>query len=106
VFDRPRSITRIEVAMAFPYGEFARHFEVSAARGEETWPVRSHSDPWYSVELVRQLVADPVQARLRYDLSTGPAERVRLAIVDVEEDAEPWTIPEIHVFEEDPPSAR
>ena len=48
VFDRPRSIVRIAMEMAFPYGEFARHFEISASHGAETWPVRSRADPSYS----------------------------------------------------------
>jgi hypothetical protein len=104
ILDRPRTVARVEIEMAFPYGEFARNLEVTGYRGAESWPMGPLPDPWYEVQLLRRLVHDPVGARLRYDLSPAAVDRLRLAIARTDEGAGPWSVPEIHVFETAAPS--
>lgn len=99
VFDRPRRPVRVEVEMAFPWGEFPRNLEVNGYLGGKGFRVRQQPDPAYDLALARQLVADPSRARLRYDLEPAEMERLRLFIHRTEEATLPWSIAEIHVFE-------
>ena len=98
-FDRPRTVVRIEIEMAFPYDEFARHLEVNGFRGQRFWRMRQIDDPWYLVALFRQLVDDPRGARLRYDLEPMEVDRLRMFIHHTEDGVYGWSIPEIHIYE-------
>jgi hypothetical protein len=99
LLDRPRELARVEVEMSHPYGEFARYLEVAGGREAETWPMGPQRDVGYDIRLLRQLVADPGQARLRYDLRPAIVDRLRLALTRTDEGASPWSLPEIHVYE-------
>jgi hypothetical protein len=98
-FDRTRRPARIEIEMAFPYGEFVRNLGVNGYRGERGWRMEQLEDVWYTVALVRQLIEDPSRARLRYDLLPIDATRIRLFIRRTEPGIRGWSIPEIHVYE-------
>lgn len=98
-FDRPRRPTRVEIEMAFPYGAFARNLRFNGFRGHEMFPIHEREDVWYTVSLVRQLVRDPSQARLRYELEPTSVDRMRLFISRTEEATVGWSIPELHVYE-------
>jgi hypothetical protein len=98
-FDRPRIPVRVEIEMAFPYGEFPRHLEMNGYQGERGHRVQRIEDVGYSVELVRQLIHDPTKARLRYDLEPMTMDRLRLFIHRTEEATIDWSIPEIHIYE-------
>lgn len=97
-FDRPRFPARIEIEMAFPYDEFARHLEVNGHFGPRSWKVKQIEDVWYKVGLIRQIVEDPKGARLRYDLEPTVVDRIRLLHRN-EPGVARWSIPEIHVYE-------
>jgi hypothetical protein len=99
LLDRPRELARVEVEMSHPYGEFARYLEVVGGRDAETWPMGPQRDLGYDVRLLRQLVADPGRARLRYDLQPAMVDRLRLRLTRTDEGASPWSLPEIHVYE-------
>lgn len=99
VFDRPRRPVRVEIEMAFPWGEFPRNLELNGYREGKGFRVTQQPDPAYDLALARQLVADPSRARLRYDLEGAEMERLRLFIHRTEEATLPWSIAEIHVFE-------
>jgi hypothetical protein len=99
LLDRPRELARVEVEMAYPYGEFGRHLEIAGGRGGETWPMGPLRDVGYDIRLLRELVADPRRARLRYDLRPAIVDRLRLSLTRTEEGAGPWSLPEIHVYE-------
>lgn len=98
-FDRPRRPARIEIEMAFPYGEFARHLEIEGLRDAAVSSLTREADIWYELKLIRQLIEDPSKARLRYDLEPVMVDRLRLFIGRTEEGALAWSIPEIHVYE-------
>jgi hypothetical protein len=98
VLDRPVDIARVEIEMAHPYGEFARDLEITGRRGAETWPMGPLPDTGYDIRLLRQLIADPVGARLRYYLRPAPVDALRLSIARTEDGAPPWSIREIHVY--------
>jgi hypothetical protein len=99
VLDHPRRLARVEIEMAYPYGEFGRNLEIIGRRDAEDWPMGPLADIGYDVRLLRQLVSDPQAARLRYDLRPATVDRLRLLISRTDEGAAPWSIPEIHVFE-------
>ncbi len=99
VFAQPRQPVRIEIEMAFPWGEFARNLEFNGYFEGHGFRIEQRPDPAYDLALARQLVADPGRARLRYDLAPEPVERLRLFIQRTEEATIPWSIAEIHVFE-------
>jgi hypothetical protein len=99
LLDRPRELARVEVEMAYPYGEFGRYLEVVGGRDAETWPMGPLRDIGYDIRLLRQLVADPRRARLRYDLRPAVVDRVRLSLTHTDEGAGRWSLPEIHVYE-------
>jgi hypothetical protein len=103
-FDRPRRPVRIELEMAFPYGEFPRHLEVNGFRDERAFRLRRLPDVWHTVALVRQLVDDPSRARMRIDLEPESVERIRLFINVEEEGSQPWSVFEIHVYEPTDPN--
>jgi hypothetical protein len=98
-FARPTTPARVEIEMAFPYGEFPRHLEMNGYLGERGHRVVKIEDVGYTIELVRQLVRDPAKARLRYDLEPMTMDRLRLFIHRTEEATIDWAIPEIHVYE-------
>lgn len=98
-FGRPRRPVRIEIEMAFPYGEFARNLTVNGYVGRRAHRIGQVEDIAYQANLVRQLVADPTKARLRYDLEPMTVERLRMFIQRTEEGTIGWSIPEIHVYE-------
>jgi len=85
--------------MAAPYGEFAHNLEITGFLGTQRLPLQRRPDIWYEVALVRQLVRDPIRARLRYDLDPATVDRLRLEIAWTEEGTIAWSIPEIHVYE-------
>jgi hypothetical protein len=99
-FDRPRRPARIEIEMSFPYGEYAWNPEVLALGGGEARGIGPLPDPWAEAQLLRALVSDPTRARLRYDLTPGTADGIRLVLGPTEEAANPWSIAELHVYEE------
>jgi hypothetical protein len=101
-FDRPRRVARVEVAMTYPYGEFARALDFEGTNAGAVRPFVRRPDVWQDIALVRRLVESPVGARLRYDLEPQMVDALRLRIVDTESGLPPWSVPEIHVFEEDP----
>jgi hypothetical protein len=98
-FDRPRRPVRVELEMAFPYGEFPRNLEMNGYQGERGYRVSRVEDVEYTVELVRQLIRDPSKARLRYDLEPMVMDRLRLFIQRTEEGTIDWSVPEIHIYE-------
>ncbi|PYQ07629.1 MAG: hypothetical protein DMF83_08930 [Acidobacteria bacterium] len=98
-FDRPRRPVRLEIEMTYPYGEFARNMAVTGFLGDEERHLEVQPDIWYDVALVRQLIRDPRQARLRYDLAPEAVDRLRLYVHRTERGAPAWSIPEIHVYE-------
>ncbi len=104
-FERPRRPVRVEIEMAFPYGEFARNLEMNGYRGARAERVEQIEDFAYKVQLVRQLVEDPTKARLRFDLKPMTMERLRLFIHRTEPGTIGWSIPEIHVYESASPPA-
>ena len=85
--------------MTYPYGEFARNVAVTGFLGDEERHLEVQPDIWYDVALVRQLIRDPRQARLRYDLAPEAVDRLRLYVHRTERGAPAWSIPEIHVYE-------
>lgn len=97
--DRPRRIARVEVEVAYPYSEFARSLEIVGFDGPEGRLMGPRDDVWHLVSLVRQLVRDPSEARLRYDLEPALVDRLRLELLDPEENVPSWSLPEIHLFE-------
>ena len=99
-FDRPQRPVRVEIEVAFPYGEFARNLEMNGYRGQRGYRVTQIEDLPYKAELMRQLVERPTEARLRYDLEPMPMERLRLFIHRTERGTIGWSIPEIHVYEQ------
>lgn len=99
VLDRPRTVARIEIEMAFPYGEFGRYLEITGYRGGEAVTSGPLKDMWYDLALLRRLVRDPAGARLRYDIRPAEVDRIRLELTRTDEGAGPWSIPEVHVFE-------
>ena len=98
VFDRPRRPARIEIEMAFPWEEFARNLELIGFRDRRMSVVPQIEDVWYKVALARQLVEDPTSARLRYDLEPMTVDSIRLRIAQTDPGAQPWSVPEIHVY--------
>lgn len=100
-FNRPLRPARIEIEMAAPYGEFARSLEIVGFFGGQYWHLSQRPDLWYEVALVRQLIKDPRQARLRYDLQPKVVDRLRLQIGETELGTGAWSIPEIHIYELD-----
>ena len=98
-FDRPRRPVRLEIEMTYPYGEFARNVAVTGFLGDEERHLEVQPDIWYDVAFVRQLIRDPRQARLRYDLAPEAVDRLRLYVHRTERGAPAWSIPEIHVYE-------
>jgi len=96
--DRPALVARVEIEMAHPYGEFARDLEITGRRGSETWRMGPLPDTGYEIRLLRQLIADPVGARLRYSLRPAEVDGLRLSIARTEDGAPPWSIREIHVY--------
>jgi hypothetical protein len=98
VLDRRRTMARVEIEMAYPYGEFARHLELHAGIGDTVSRVRLRPDPAYLVALVRQLIERPQGARLRYDFEPVEADRLRLVLGADEYGIPGWTIPEIHLY--------
>jgi hypothetical protein len=105
-FNRPRRAARIEIEMATPYGEFARNLEIIGFLGAQSSKVDQRPDIWYEVALVRQLVKEPMRARLRYDLQPEVVDRLRLQIAETEQGTGAWSIPEIHIYELDEASRR
>ena len=105
-FDRPRRPVRVEIEMAFPYGEFARNLVMNGYVGSRGYRVEQIEDVAYTVELVRQLIKDPMTARLRYDIEPMTMERLRLFIQRTEEGTIGWSIPEIHVYERAAPGRK
>lgn len=99
-FDRGRRAARVEVEMAYPYGEFARHLRVMGEEDGAPIEMGPLHDVTYELQLLKQLVRDPREARLRYDLRPATVHRIRLEIALDEEGAPPWSLPEVHVFEE------
>jgi hypothetical protein len=97
--DRPRRLARVEIEMAFPYGEFPRNLEMNGYRGQRAHRVERIDDIVYTIGLVQQLIRDPTKARLRYDLEPMEMDRLRLFIHRTEEGTIDWAIPEIHVYE-------
>jgi hypothetical protein len=102
LLDRPRELARVEVEMSYPYGEFARYVEIVGGRDAETWAMGPQRDLGYDIGLLRQLVQDPLRARLRYDLRPATVDRLRLTLTRTDDGASPWSLPEIHVYETDP----
>ncbi len=98
-FASTRRPARVEIEMAFPYGEFARNLEMNGYRGLRGQRVTQIEDLTYKAQLLRQLVEEPTEARLRYDLEPMPMERLRLFINRTEQGTIGWSIPEIHVYE-------
>jgi hypothetical protein len=98
-FNRPLRSARIEIEMAAPYEEFARNLEIIGFLGAQYWHLNQRPDIWYEVALVRQLIKDPRQARLRYDLQPRVVDRLRLQIGETELGTVAWSIPEIHIYE-------
>jgi hypothetical protein len=98
-FNRPLRSARIEIEMAAPYEEFARNLEIIGFLGAQYWHLNQRPDIWYEVALVRQLIKDPRQARLRYDLQPKVVDRLRLQIGETELGTVAWSIPEIHIYE-------
>jgi hypothetical protein len=98
-FDRPREPVRVEIELAFPYGEFPRNLEMNGYLGERGHRVTRIEDVGYTIELVRQLIRDPARARLRYDLEPMTMDRLRLFIHRTEDATIDWAIPEIYVYE-------
>jgi hypothetical protein len=98
-FDRPRRPVRLEIEMAFPYGEFPRNLEMNGYLGERGHRVHRIEDIAYTIALVRTLVQEPTKARLRYDLEPMTMDRLRLFIHRTEEATIDWSISEIHVYE-------
>jgi hypothetical protein len=107
LFPSPRRPVRVEIEMAFPWGEFPRNLEVNGYLAGKGFRIEQRPDPAYDLALARQLVADPAQARLRYDLEPAEVDRLRLFIHRTEEATLAWSIAEIHVYEarESPPGA-
>jgi hypothetical protein len=99
VFDQPRRPVRVEIEMAFPWGEFPRNLEMNGYREGHGFRIEQLPDPAYDLALARQLIADPSRARLRYDLEPAQVDRLRLFIHRTEEATIAWSIAEIHVFE-------
>ena len=102
-FDRVRRPARIELEMSFPYGEFPRHLEINAYLAGEGRRLEQRDDVWGRVALIRRLVEDPTGARLRFDVEPGEADRLRLFVDRTERGNPPWSISEIHVYEEAEP---
>ena len=98
-FATPRRPVRVEIEMAFPYGEFARNLEMNGYRGRRGYRVAQIEDLTHKAELFQQLVEEPTKAKLRYDLKEMSMERLRLFINRTEEGTIGWSIPEIHVYE-------
>ena len=98
-FDRPRRPVRVEIEMTFPYGEFARNLAMNGYVGRRGHRMQQIEDVAYQVQLVRQLVADPTKARLRYDLEPLTIDRLRLFIQRTEGGTIAWSIPEIYIYE-------
>ncbi len=105
LFKTPRRPVRVEIEMAFPWGEFPRNLEVNGYLGRHGFRVEQRPDTAYELALARQLVADPAKARLRYDLEPAEVDRLRLFIHRTEEATLAWSIAEIHVYEADGASA-
>lgn len=98
-WDRPRSLARIEIELAYPWGEFARHLRFDGIRGQQVERLKVVEDDWYTVALVRRLAQAPRGARLRYDLEPAVADGVRLVIERTEEAVIGWSVPELHLYE-------
>lgn len=100
-FRGPTHLRRIELEMAFPYGEFPRHLDVNGYLDEEGFRMVQRADPWQSVALVRQLVDDPTKARFTLDFAPQMVDRVLLFINKTVEGSRQWSIPEVYVYEAD-----
>ena len=98
--DRPRPIARVEVAAAFPYGEFGRHLEVLGSIGGEWRRVGPRADHGALVATVQSLVANPREAWLPYVVDAQPMEAIRLVIGrEPEAGTGPWSVPEVRLVE-------
>jgi hypothetical protein len=98
--DRTRPIARVEVAAAFPYGEFGRYVEVLGLVAGEWRRVGPRADHAALVSTVRALVDDPKQAWLQYAVDPMPMHAVRLVIGrEPEAGTGPWSVPEIRLQE-------
>lgn len=98
--DRPRPIARVEIAAAFPYGEFGRYVEVLGRIGGEWRRVGPRADHGALVATVQSLVANPREAWLPYAVDAQPMEAIRLVIGrDPEPGTGPWSIPEVRLLE-------
>ncbi len=100
-FEAPTHLRRIELGMAFPYGEFPRHVDVNGYLDEEGFRMAQRADPWQSVALVRQLVDDPTKARFTLDFAPQKVDRVLLFINKTVAGSRQWSIPEVYVYEAD-----
>ncbi len=97
--DRPRMLGRIEIEMAYPWGEFARHLRFEGLLGERMERLERVEDIWYTAALVRRLARAPKGARLRYDFTPALADGVRLVVERTEEAVIGWSVPELHLYE-------
>lgn len=98
--DRPRAIAGVEVAAAFPYGEFGRYVEVLGLVGGEWRRLGPRADHGGLLATVRALVADPQDAWLTYAVDPVSVSALRLVIGREPEAATgPWTIPEVRLQE-------
>jgi hypothetical protein len=98
--DRPRHVARVDVAAAFPYGEFGRYVEVLGLVDGEWRRVGPRADHAALVSTVRALVDDPRNAWLTYAVDPVPMAAVRLVIGRNPEVATgPWSIPEVRLRE-------
>jgi len=77
-FDRPRHVARVDVAAAFPYGEFGRYVEVLGLVDGEWRRVGPRADHGGLLATVRALVDDPRDAWLTYAVDPVPMAAVRL----------------------------
>ena len=98
--NRPRRLARVEVAAAFPYGEFGRHVEVHGLTGGEWRRIGPRPDHSAMLATVRDLVVSPSKAWLVYPTNPLPVEAVRLMIARHPEDGTgPWSLPEVRLLE-------
>jgi hypothetical protein len=98
--ERPRHVARVDVAAAFPYGEFGRYVEVLGLVDGEWRRVGPRADHGALLATVRALVDDPQKAWLTYAVDPVPMAAVRLVIGrDPEAATGPWSIPEIRLQE-------
>jgi hypothetical protein len=97
--ERPTMLARIEIELSHPYSTFPRELVIEGGLGSVSAPIPILPDVWADIELVRQLVADPSRARLRYDLEPTLVDNVRLTAGVPEPGLNAWSVPEIHLLE-------